>query len=52
VFGDVSLNLGFLRVIGEVGQVSGGTLPTYNQFAPVAAGAAHTYGSIGFRVKI
>jgi hypothetical protein len=52
VFGDISLNMGPLRIIGEIGQVSGGTLPTYNQFVPVAAGAAHTYGSLGLRVKI
>jgi hypothetical protein len=51
-FGDLSLNMGPLRIILEYGQVSGGTLLTYNQFKPTAAGAAVSYGSLGLRVKI
>jgi hypothetical protein len=51
-FADLSLNLGPLRIIFEGGQVSGGTIPTYNKFTPTAAGAGHTYGALGLRVKI
>jgi hypothetical protein len=51
-FGDLSLNAGPIRIILEGGQVSGGTLTTYNKFTPTAAGAGHTYGAFGLRVKI
>jgi hypothetical protein len=51
-FGDLFLAPGPLRIILEIGQVSGGTITTYNKFAPTAAGSSLKYGSLGFRVKI
>ena len=32
-FADLSLNLPLLKIVGEVGQVSGGTVDTYNSFS-------------------
>lgn len=38
-----------VRVVGELGRVSGGDLQTYNRFDP-AAGDARLYGSVGLRI--
>lgn len=38
-----------VRVVGELGRVSGGDLQTYNRFDP-AAGDERLYGSVGLRV--
>lgn len=48
-FANVSLNLLMLKLVGEVGQVSGGDLPTYNTFNEKAADASRTYASVGLR---
>lgn len=48
-FGDFSVNLLVLKLIGEVGMVSGGDIPTYNTFT-TAAGKSRLYGSVGVRV--
>jgi hypothetical protein len=48
-FLDASLNLPVFKLIGEVGQVSGGTVDTYNEFATGRADKSRTYGSVGFR---
>jgi hypothetical protein len=49
-FLDVSLNLPIFKLIGEVGQVSGGTVDTYNEFSTGRADKSRTYGSVGFRL--
>jgi hypothetical protein len=48
-FADLSLNLLLLKVVAEVGQVSGGEIATFNQFAGKEADASRLYGSVGFR---
>jgi hypothetical protein len=49
MFAGASLNLLMLKVTGEVGRVSGGTVTTYNQFAGSAADDSRLYGSVGLR---
>jgi hypothetical protein len=51
-FLDLSLNLPVFKLIGEVGQVSGGTVDTYNEFSTGRADKARTYGSVGFRIGL
>ena len=49
-FLDVSLNLPVIKLIGEVGQVTGGTVDTFNEFQTGRADKARTYGSVGIRI--
>ncbi|HVA58730.1 MAG: hypothetical protein WBQ26_12235 [Gemmatimonadaceae bacterium] len=49
MFADLSLNLPILTLVGEVGQVSGGSVSTYNQFSK-DANASRLYGSVGLRL--
>lgn len=49
-FLDLSLNLPVFKIIGEVGQVTGGKIDTYNEFATGRADKSRTYGSVGFRI--
>lgn len=50
MFVDLSLSpLPFLRIVGEIGRVSGGDVATYNTFDP-AADDPRLYGSLGLRV--
>jgi hypothetical protein len=51
-FLDLSLNLPIFKLIGEVGQVTGGTVDTYNEFKTGRADKARTYGSVGFRIGL
>ncbi|MDB4907564.1 MAG: hypothetical protein JWO05_2348 [Gemmatimonadetes bacterium] len=51
VFADLSLNLPIFKLVGEIGQVSGGSVPTYNSFANKAADASRVYGSVGLRLS-
>ena len=51
-FLDLSLNLPVLKIIGEVGQVSGGTVDTYNSFSTGRADKSRVYGSLGLRLGI
>ena len=51
VFGDLSLNLPLLKLVGEIGQVSGGSAPTYNSFAGGDASRSILYGSVGLRLS-
>jgi hypothetical protein len=51
-FLDLSLNLPVLKIIGEVGQVSGGTVDTYNTFSTGRADKSRVYGSLGLRLGI
>jgi hypothetical protein len=48
-FVDATLNLFLLKLTGEIGQVSGGTVNTYNTFASGRADKSQTYGSVGLR---
>jgi hypothetical protein len=48
-FADLSMNLFVMRIVGEVGMVSGGDVPTYNTFDP-QADKSRLYGSVGIRV--
>src|SRR5688500_13913623 len=49
MFLDLSMNLPFFKLVGEIGQVSGGSAETYNQFEGSKADDSRTYGSIGIR---
>ena len=49
MFFDLSMNLPFFKIVGEIGQVSGGDIETYNQFDGSKADDSRTYGSIGLR---
>src|SRR6266480_6109649 len=49
VFADVSMNLLLFKITGEIGQVSGGTINTYNTFSGKQAADSRIYGSIGAR---
>jgi hypothetical protein len=51
-FLDLSLNLPVFKLIGEVGQVTGGTVDTYNEFTTGRADKSRTYGSVGFRIGL
>ena len=46
-FGSVWLNLQIMKIVGEIGRVTGGEVLTYNQFNGPAASATRTYGSVG-----
>jgi hypothetical protein len=47
IFGTVWLNARLMKIVGEVGRVSGGDIVTYNQFEGVQAADARTYYSVG-----
>jgi len=49
LFLDMSVNLPLLKLVGEIGQTSGGTISTYNGFGGKPADASRLYGSIGLR---
>ena len=48
-FVDATLHLFLLKITGEIGQVSGGTVNTYNTFQSGRADKSQTYGSVGLR---
>jgi len=48
-FADLSMNLLILKLVGEIGMVSGGTVTTYNKFDKPADNS-RLYGSIGARL--
>ena len=50
MFAGASLNLLVLKLTGEVGKVSGGSIATFNQFAGKAADDSRLYGSVGLRL--
>ncbi len=50
MFADVSLNLPLFKLVGEVGQVSGGSVATYNSFSGGRADRSIQYGSVGLRL--
>jgi hypothetical protein len=50
MFVDLTLTpLPLVRIVGELGRVSGGDIGTYNRFDP-AAGDPRLYGSVGLRI--
>lgn len=51
VFANLSLNLPFFKLVGEVGQVSGGEVATYNTFTGGDPAKSRPYGSAGFRLQ-
>lgn len=48
LFGSVWMNAKVVRIVGELGMVSGGDIVTYNQFDGVQPADARTYASLGF----
>lgn len=50
MYGTVALNLFLIKIVGEVGQVSGGNAPTFNNFS-TPADASRNYGTIGIRIN-
>ena len=51
MFADVSVNILLLKLVGEIGRVSGGTVTTFNQFEDAKADDARLYGSLGLRLS-
>ncbi|HJR66230.1 MAG TPA: hypothetical protein VJ802_07350 [Gemmatimonadaceae bacterium] len=51
VFLDLITNLGLMKIVATVGGVSGGDIPTYNNFDK-EADASRIYGSLGFRIGL
>jgi hypothetical protein len=51
VFLDVITNLGLMKLVATVGNVSGGDIPTYNNF-DTEADASRLYGSLGVRIGL
>jgi hypothetical protein len=49
VFADLSMNLLLFKLTGEIGQVSGGTINTFNTFSGKQAADSRIYGSVGAR---
>ncbi|HEY3134266.1 MAG TPA: hypothetical protein VGJ47_06510 [Gemmatimonadaceae bacterium] len=49
IFGDLSVNLLLFKINAEIGQVSGGTINTYNTFSGKQAADSRLYGSVGAR---
>jgi len=49
IFADLSMNLLLFKITGEIGQVSGGTINTYNTFSGKQPADSRVYGSIGGR---
>jgi len=49
IFGDLSVNLLLFKLNAEIGQVSGGTINTYNTFSGKQAADSRIYGSVGAR---
>lgn len=50
-FADVSMNLLLLKIVGSIGMVSGGAVPTYNTYDN-AADKSRIYGSVGVRIGL
>jgi hypothetical protein len=49
-FLDATMNLLLAKIVGEIGQVSGGTVNTYNTFSGGRADKSRLYGSVGVRL--
>ena len=51
IFADLSLDVSLMKLVAEVGQVSGGTLATYNTFGDKRADDALQFASLGLRFR-
>jgi hypothetical protein len=49
IFADLSMNLLLFKLNAEIGQVSGGTINTFNSFSGKQAADSRIYGSVGAR---
>jgi hypothetical protein len=49
-FANLSMHLPFFRLIGEIGQVSGGEITHFNNFSGKEPDKSRVYGSIGARI--
>jgi hypothetical protein len=49
IFADLSMNLLLLKLNAEIGQVSGGTINTFNTFSGKQAADSRLYGAVGAR---
>jgi len=49
IFADLSMNLLLLKLTGEIGEVSGGTINTFNTFSGKQAADSRIFGSVGAR---
>jgi hypothetical protein len=49
-FLDASLNMLLAKIVAEIGQVSGGTVDTFNSFSGGRADKSRLYGSVGVRI--
>ncbi len=50
-FGEVSMNLMLLKIVGSIGMVSGGDITTYNTY-DTPADKSRMYGSVGVRIGL
>jgi len=50
-FADVSMNLMLIKLVGTIGMVSGGDIPTYNSYDN-APDKSRLYGSVGIRIGL
>jgi hypothetical protein len=50
MYGSLGINLFLVKIVGEVGQVSGGSAPTYHTY-DTAADAKRLYGTVGVRIS-
>ena len=51
VFADLSINFAVVKLVAEVGQVSGGSLATFNTFGTTRADDALQFASLGLRLR-
>lgn len=49
LFANLSMSILLLKVVGEIGQVSGGDITTFNTFGDKPADDSRLYGSVGLR---
>ena len=49
-FLDASLNMLLAKIVGEIGQVTGGSVSTFNTFSGGGADKSRLYGSLGVRI--
>lgn len=50
MYGSLGINLFLVKIVGEVGQVSGGSAPTYHTY-DTPADAKRMYGTVGVRIS-
>ena len=51
-FANASINMLVLKLVAEIGQSTGGKIPTYNTFEKKAADVSRMYASVGLRVGL